>query len=930
MKQFFRFAFLAAFFLMFHNAFAQKGEVKGVLMDAAHKEPLGYATIAVYTAQDTTLVTFRVSDEKGGFKVPNLALDRQLRLVITMTGFQVFRKEFTLTAEQPALDLGQINMEQADHLLQEVLITAEIPPIIVRQDTLEFNANSFKTLPTALVEDLLKKLPGVNVDASGNITVQGKPVNRILVDGKEFFGSDPKIASQNLPANVIDKVQVVNDPDALRRDPDMPVSEIPQVINLKLKKGIKQGAFGKMYAGGGTNDRFEAGGILNIFRDTTQLSVLGYANNLNRSGFGMDDIRRIGGFDRSGINSMMMMYDGGFAINGISFGGLGSGIQTSTGGGGNFNTLFKNGLKLNLQYFYGGVDSDLRQVVNTAQTVGSEDILASRRVNIQDNFDRGHRIGGRLDWKLDSLTDLSIRPGINFGRKGSRQFNEQSTLRNYENLINESDMNQHVASNNLSYSSTISFNRSFRKKGRSLSYYGDFEYSTFGQDQVTNALNQFFEPTPRTTLLNQLRDNDRQSFNMASTLSYNEPFSKTLSGVVRLNSRRFDDEDRLNTYDRAEEGEPYDQLVPELSNQLDRTGWRNYLNVGLKWKLKDLTVQPGIQFTKLDIKNQYKDLPTIPQNLFFVFPSMVVNWKGLNLSYNVHLREPDATDLQAVQDNTNPLIVQYGNPNLVPAESHSISMNYRKFDSKRSMNYWAYVSGSINNNAITRARTFDGNGVQTFRPVNTDGNWSFYGNGSVNKDYKYDGNRQFSLGLSGFMNYTKTLILLNNIRSYGQTFSITPRLESRMNLNDKFELSQSLSLGIRQSAYEDESFRDLNYHTRSSESGVVVRLPKKLVWEANLSYNYNSNTAPGLRKSYSRLNLGVTYVFLKDDRGQLKLFVYDALDQNLSAYRSIRENMIEDFQTTVLTRYAMLSFTYNIRNFGGKVGSTSNNSFFRF
>lgn len=273
---------------------SRKGEVKGKLLDTTTKEALPYATIAVYTASDTAMVTFRMSDEKGSFRVAGLPLNQQLRVIATMMGFAVYRKEFTLTSAQSETDFGEISMEPSASLLSEVLITAEMPPVLVRNDTLEFNASSFKTLPTSLVEDLLKKLPGVSVNTAGDITVNGKPVNKILVDGKEFFGSDPKVASRNLPADVIEKVQVMNDPEALLRDPDMPEIDIPQVINLKFKKGIKKGMFGKLYAGAGTQDRYEGGGILNMFRDTTQVSILGYSNNLNRPGFGFEDISRIG------------------------------------------------------------------------------------------------------------------------------------------------------------------------------------------------------------------------------------------------------------------------------------------------------------------------------------------------------------------------------------------------------------------------------------------------------------------------------------------------------------------------------------------------------------------------------------------------------------------------------------------------------------
>ncbi|MFD3002328.1 outer membrane beta-barrel protein [Pontibacter toksunensis] len=912
---------------MLAHAQNAKGELAGKISDETSKEPLSYATVSVYNAQDTTLITFRMSDDNGIFKIPGLPLESRLRAIITMMGYGVYRHEFTLTAAQPILNLGEVKMAASSTLLSEVLIVAETPPILVRNDTVEFNAASFKTLPTALVEDLLKKLPGVSVDNSGNIMVNGKAVSKILVDGKEFFGSDPKIASRNLPANVIEKVQVMNDPEALRRDPDMPEMDIPQVINLKFKKGVKKGLFGKLYGGAGTDDRYEGGGILNMFRDTMQVSVLGYSNNLNRPGFGFEDISRIGGFDRSGFNSVMIRSDGGFALNGISFGGTEEGIQQSSGGGANFNTVFNNGITLNLQYFLGGIDADLRQITNSSQLV-DEDTITSRRVRNQFSKSTSHRIGGKLDWKIDTLTDLSVTPVVTIADISSNQIAFTNTYGNFPELINESNNTQFYNNNTLTLGNDLTLSRNFRKKGRNLTYYGTYEYSTILQDQVNNAENIFFRPEPAITLLDQLRDNDTYSTKINNSASYNEPISKNVSAVFRLNSEYFDDKNALQTYDADPETDEYTLLVPGLSNELKRTGWRNYLTTGIKWKIKELTVQPAVRFTSLDITNTFQKNPTIKQDFFYVFPTLNVNWKSFYLSYNVNLREPNATDLQPVIDNTNPLFINYGNPELKPSVSNSIYLNYRKYDTKRSLNYSVYMNGEISNDAVTRQRTIDAFGVQTSRPVNTDGNWRINSSARFLKDFKYDNNRQYSIGGSIWASYTRTLVLFNDIQSFSQTWSLNPTLDAKMNLDDKVEFNQSFTLRHQQSTYEDNTFRSLKFNTKTSRSEIVIRLPKKLVWEATFDYWYNSNMAPGLQNNYSRLNGSVTYLFMKDDRAQLKLSVFDVLDQNLNAYRNIRENIIEDTQTVVLNRYGMLTFTYNIRNFGGKVGGRS--SMFRF
>ncbi|HWJ29263.1 MAG TPA: carboxypeptidase regulatory-like domain-containing protein, partial [Flavisolibacter sp.] len=292
-------------FFMVITQLSAQGTIKGKLLDSVAKSPLALATVTVFKASDTALITYRLTNPEGEFKVPGLPLNLPLRIVISFSGYDAFRKEFTLTNADP-LDLQVIKMNPIAKSLDEVLVVAERPPVTVRKDTIEFNASSFKTLPTSLVEDLLKKLPGIQVDADGNIMANGKKVNRIMVDGKAFFGDDPKMATRNLPANVIDKVQVTDDKDEAARNIDGDLTNVGQVINLTLKKGVKKGWFGKVYGGAGTDDRYEIGGIANIYRDTMQLSVLGFSNNVNRSGFSFKEVQDLGGFNRSGFNSLMV------------------------------------------------------------------------------------------------------------------------------------------------------------------------------------------------------------------------------------------------------------------------------------------------------------------------------------------------------------------------------------------------------------------------------------------------------------------------------------------------------------------------------------------------------------------------------------------------------------------------------------------------
>ena len=370
--------------LCYNISHAQTGNIAGKVVDSSEKKILPLATVTVFKAKDTTIVTYRLSGPDGEFKIPNLPLNIPLRVLVTYSGYNAFRKDFILSENNISIRIDSVFLIPTSKQLDEVIVIAERPPVMIKKDTIEFNASAFKTLPNALVEDLLKKLPGVMVDADGNITVNGKVVNRILVDGKTFFGDDPKMATRNLPANIIDKVQVTDDKEELLRNGDNNTNNIGKVVNITLKKGVKKGIFGKMYAGGGTEERFEAGAIANIFRDTLQVSVLGYTNNLNKPGFSYSDLSQTAGLQRnssvSGSSSTSIWggnSGGSITINGVNFGGTTSGgIATSKGAGFNINHAPNLKKSFFFQYFYGNVETD-KQTISDVKQYNTDTIITN-------------------------------------------------------------------------------------------------------------------------------------------------------------------------------------------------------------------------------------------------------------------------------------------------------------------------------------------------------------------------------------------------------------------------------------------------------------------------------------------------------------------------------------------------------------------------
>ncbi|HVK96408.1 MAG TPA: outer membrane beta-barrel protein, partial [Flavisolibacter sp.] len=813
-----------------------------------------------------------------------------------------------------------IHMLPSSKSLDEVMIIAERPPVSVRKDTIEFNASSFKTLPTALVEDMLKKLPGVQVDVDGNITVNGKRVNRILVDGKEFFGSDPKMATRNLPANVIDKIQVTEDKDQKDLNPDIAAGDIGQVINLKLKKGIKKGWFGKAYAGAGTDKRYEGGTILNLFRDTLQLSLIGFSNNLNRAGFGMNDIRNLGGFGRTGINMMMINSSGGININGISIGGMGEGINTSSGGGFNMNHVFRNGITLNTQYFYGQSRNDINELNNRQQFI-TDSILNTRSVRDEVLTSANHRFGIGLKGNFDSLTRFEFRPSLIFTDRDSDRETDIRSESNYKGLLNRSINLQDFEGKDAQYDHYLTLFKNFRKKGRSLNISNTINHGRVETDQINETFNTFYNNGNTNEFqLNQLRDRYQKNLMATFNANYNEPISKAFSVRLGYTATHFYNDDLLLTFNKSTSGK-YDELNPNLTNELGRKSWRNVLSAALSWKYKQLTVTATGFYQALDIWNNFSKTNQVEQHYQYLLPGLTINWKDFRLNYSTSVNPPNITDLQPVPDNTNPLFITEGNPDLLPSENHSINFNFFKNLNAKSLTINAYMHGNIRNNSITRSREVLSNGVQRSRPINVDGVADFYTNFFINKQYKFNKNFQVSFGGGYNFNLNRNYLIVNNNKSYVNTTDFGPSANGSFNWRDIIEWNFRYSIGLNSSKYESNAFNDIKTTRHNSNTEVILRWLKNLVWETSLNYVKNPLTAPGVRRDIALWNAGLTFVFLKDQKGLLKFSVSDLLDQNAYVFRNTTENIIIDRQLNNIQRYFMTTFTYNIRNFkAGKIG----------
>lgn len=889
-----------------------QSSVKGHLEDALTHRPLSLATLSIFKKADTTLLIYRLSDPSGNFRIPAIPPHTSCYLVVSHVGYEVIRKDIE-AGDNNTLDLGTLSLHTSTQTLDEALVTAERPPVRIYHDTIEFNAASFRTLPDALVEDLLRKLPGVDVDRAGNIMVNGRVVNRILVDGKYFFGDDPKMASRNLPANSIDKVQVMDDKEQIDRSTDGDMTRIGKVINLTLKRSIKKGWFGKTYAGGGTDDRYQIGGIANIYRDTLQLSLLGFSNNINAGGFTVQDIGGLGGFNRSGINSIAInkkIGTEGFAVNGINFGGGEAGVNRSTGAGFNLNHTPNKKWNLYAQYFFGYNRNDLHTTGENRQSIN--DTLVTTQTNTRSDKDLfSHVANIGLNYHPDPLTDLVVRATGNYSQAATNAGSEIGTQNSKLGKLNTGNGNLLTHQYTGLYSHEIRLTKKFsRKPGRVLNLVQTVQYQDNLNRNTTLSNNIYYYPDADTTLFDLFRRQETPNLSAQIAASLAEPLTQHWTLRVNANYQYLRDR--------------YDLLQAQLSNGYRRIQNIFFGNALLAYNYKKFTVTGGLAFTTRQIVNTFTktNLP-INFNLVDVLPSLAVNWKAWNLQYNETVTVPDINLLSPVPDSTNPFYIIRGNPNLQPGRRRALTFSYFSFDQKSGLRANLSLRGSLADRDVIFARTVTSDGVQSVVPVNTNDSRQLSLSASIGKDFR---NRHFifSLRVSPYANSTSQQLLVNGNSSTATTREGGPRISLGLNWNDKVEIDPDYSYIINETSYTDPVFTPVHVHTHQLQTDIIVRAPGKLIWETKLLYRYNSQVVAGLPQENTLLNVALGYPVLAHNRGQLKLNIYNLLDQNDFLNVSTSGNSIIRQQTNTLSRYLLLTFTYNIQNFSAE-NETRNN-----
>lgn len=892
---------LAAFMLTVLVAEAQNASViKGRVIDSASNKPVEFATVVISDARDTSanFIAYTLTDKNGSFALHKLPAAIQLKLLISFVAYQPFRKKITLSNNQN-LDIG--NLLLSTKQLGEVVVKGERMPIVIRKDTIEFNAEAFKVRPNAVVEDLLKKLPGVEVDNSGKITVMGKDVTKIMVDGKEFFANDPRIASKNLDADMIAKVQVYDDRE---NDPDhlVPDIDVKKIINLKFKKALKKSVFGKIYGGGGTNNHYQASGLLNMFRDTLQISLLGLSNNLNSTGFDFNDLYTLGGANRGGE---ALSRGGGYGY------GTPNGKQTTTSGGVNINTDYGNKFKVNISYLYNRVKNDFNTVNNSQQFL-NDTTITTNSTNSNINTTNTHTISSTLTWKPDPSTSLRYTPYMYITETNTSGSYSSTSFSNYIDRINNAVNSNYTEGNRFQFQQSLNYNRQLKTKGASLNIDHNLSVNPGSRYDFNNQDLISYVSTLPSFSFRRRGDNNSRNNSASISATYRYPVTKKLTLDISALTDYSNNLDKVSTYDYNPLTGQYDSFLLLQSSDLTRSKFTGGLNPGATFNFKNnLSLVAHLLIQVQHVNNQFgRGADELQQNFYNILPNVNVNFKSFSVSYNRSITLPNVGDLIPYSVVFSPLYSVTGNPDLKPTQRNNFSVGYRKFNFQKGTGFYINAGYAIEKNSVFRQRTLSAELVETSRPINRDGRYNYNLSGSYTKRFKKVNDLQFSFNTNVNLYYSRDFYVLNRQDGYQNSYSTNISQRFSLNWKDIILLDPEYTITNIRTTYSGVNNISQNYVQHNAYTHFNLFWPKRFTVEGTYNYRYNPLAPSGFQKNSNLLNLSFARQFLKKDRGEIKLSCYDLLNQNISLSRSVSANTITDIQTQTIKRYFLLTLLF--------------------
>jgi hypothetical protein len=897
--------------------------VRGVVSDTISGKGLAYTTISVVNAKDSTLVGFARADSSGHFRISTPGKGQYL-LSASYVGYVPVWKTVNINRDGEDLNLGKVIMTDVQ-LAGSVTVTARRAPVTINNDTVEFNTENFKTQPNAVAEDLLKKLPGVTVDNDGTVRVNGQRISRVFVNGKEFFTGDPLLATKNLSADAIDKVQVFDKKTDRAEFTGVDDGQSQKAINLKLKKDRNNALFGKVTAGGGTDGRYDAQTNINKFNGDQQLSMIGMANNTNRQGFSFSDVLNFNGDLSRGMRNgggITIRTGGGGDDFGLPVTGLSQnqqGVATTIAGGLNYNDNWNKTTDVNMS----GVGSNID--LHTNRNTVRQNLLPGNNFDYYSNNSNARnskqqRMNMSFDSKIDSFTSIKFTPQFTTQQIDSRSSSSYVSQDSKGIKLNDGVTDSKTHSDAFNFGGNALFRHRFKKKGRTLSSTVSLAYNDSRQSGDLFTRNTYYLGivNPKDSITNQKNRREAVARSFGGNLVYTEPVGKrSLLEFSGFYNTSVGDAKRL-TWDYGTSGK-YDQLNASQSNDFKSEytysgGSFNYRTNQPKYSL---TMGTSLQSATLRSINNTNG-NTIRQQFTDWLPNAMLQYKmnstrTLTLNYSTSTQQPSTAQLQPVVDVSDPLNVSTGNPNLKRSYAQNINLNYFSTNIYTQRNFFAFIAASKTDNAIVNSDVVLANGSRTSMPVNANGAYNVFGNINAGFPIKKLKTR-LDLGIGA--NMIHNLSFLNGVENKIDNIGIGPNIGINYSADNIIDLNVTARLNISKAKYSLQSQLNSNYLQQVYGVNMINYLPGGLIFNNSFNYTVNTGRADGYNTKIPFWNASLAKSFMKNKRAEVKLSVFDLLNQNQGVSRNANQNYIEDTRYNVLQRYFLLGFTYSLNKAG--------------
>lgn len=913
--------------------------VSGRVIEADTKEPAAQATIQLLSLPDSTYAAGVATTPQGYFTLPKVKAGKYV-LKASYIGFKTKLLPVQLVASVPEKKLGTLELDVDAVMLAEAVITAEAPQVQVVEDTLVYNSSAYRTPEGAMLEELVKKLPGAEIDDDGNVKVNGKELKKIMVDGKEFFGGDVKTGLKNLPVDMIDKLKTYDKKSDLARITGIDDGEEETVLDLTVKKGMNKGWFGNADLAGGTEDRYAGRIMLNRFVDKTQVSLIASANNVNDQGFSAG-----GGGPRWRRNNGLTATKE-----------LGVNFATETeklelGGSARYNyrgnDVFSSGYSENF-------------LVNSASSFSNSNSKSnSKNINFNADF--------RLEWKPDTLTNIIFRPNVSYGKSESASQSQSGTFNkdpflyianpnDYLDLskidllgdedplkdirVNTDNSQSSSKGNSLSGNATLQLNRKLNSKGRNITFRGRLGYGDNENDQFSSSDTRYYQGDREDDIIRRYITSPSSNYNYSGQVTYSEPIAKATFLQLSYQFQYKYSESDKSTYDLSGFDWQMGQPLPsgyQQNKDMEQSKYAEYKTfghdamVGLRFLRPLYQLNIGVSFQPQNTELTYKkgETDTITTRSVFNFaPNLDLRFRfskvsQLRMTYRGNSSQPSMENLLPITDNANPLNIKIGNPGLKPSFSHNLRVFYNTYNAESQRGIFSHASVQMVQNSISNSRQYNPTtGGWTTTPKNINGNWNAFGMFGINTALK---NKKYTIGSFSNINYVNNVgyLTLGNgadaIEQKNTTTNLT--LSERLNAayrNDWFEFG--LNGSISYSVEKDKLTSDNNQepYTFSYGANTTVNMP----WSMSVSTNIANQSRRGYTDSSMNRNeliwnAQLSQTFLKG-AATVSFEMYDILKQQSNISRSLTASGRSVYEYNGVNSYCMLHFIYRLNIFGSK------------